>query len=214
MFSANMFEEDQKRLEERKLNAKRALEQSQKTLTCDVISVGMIKNYKLRCEEEVEVMNHYPTEISDYVRLLERVIEPTIKGLADNVNVVAYIKGITDEIVIELPPIMTEPVQPMHRDVAPSASNSRLPFMETTSTNYVDEQKYVSMDEFKALTQRVALLESKLSSKTSLESTVEHTSGAYHGRDGTYEFTKDESEDHLRKYIENMSSSNFLDLSD
>lgn len=210
MFSSNMFEEDQERLEERKLNAKRVLEQSQKTLTCDVISVGMIKNYKLRCEEEVKVMNHYPTEISDYIRLLERVVEPTIKGLADNVNVVAYIKGITDEIVIELPPIMTEPVQNAHRDIVSSASNSHLPFMETAYTSSTDEQKYVSIDEFKALAQRVELLESKISP----EPIPRYTSEVYHGRDNKYEFTKDKNEDHLRKYIENMSSSNFLDLSD
>lgn len=210
MFSSNMFEEDQERLEERKLNAKRALEQSQKTLTCDVISVGMIKNYKLRCEEEVKVMNHYPTEISDYIRLLERVVEPTIKGLADNVNVVAYIKGITDEIVIELPPIMTEPVQNANRDVVSSASNSHLPFMETAYTSSTDEQKYVSIDEFKALAQRVELLESKISP----EPIPRYTSEVYSGRDNKYEFIKDKNEDHLRKYIENMSSSNFLDLSD
>lgn len=194
-----MFDEDQQRLEDRKLAARQLLEQSQKQLTCDVISVGMLRNYKIRYNDATADMTSVPAEITDYVRLLERVIEPAMTNHADNVNVAAYIKGVVDEIVIELPPILTEPIAP----ASATTSIDALPM--NTSEIWKPEHKVVSYDDFEELSRRVSKLESLVSERpaTSHEP-VSHIGGVYHGRDGTY--------DPVDKYLKNMSSSSFLDI--
>lgn len=105
-----MSDEDQQRLEERKLRAKQALEQTQIQHTCDVISISMVKNYKLRCAESIKDLPFFPSEIEDYIRILERIIEPVMKKNTDNINLAAYVQGVVDEIIIDLPPVFTEPI--------------------------------------------------------------------------------------------------------
>jgi hypothetical protein len=192
-----MSDEDHQRLEERKLRAKQVLEQTQIQHTCDVIPIGMIKNYKLRCDESIEDLPFYPSEIGDYIRILERIIEPVMKGRADNVNLAAYVQGVVNEIVIDLPPIMTEPIVQISDPVAAAQYNSHLsPIAVGNIDDFSDHNTNDIKTTVDNLLKRVSQLESEVRKLKNNNLDTIDTSGRVNP---------------LGSFLEQIATSSFLD---
>lgn len=126
------FLSDSLRLEDRKRQAREQFTQD-KSRTCDIISIGMINNYKVRCndsiEEFIDLNGHFPSEILDYIKLLEKLIEPITQGQQNNknnVNLMAVVQGIADEVEINVPILPVPAVQ--QKSVTDVTS---IPFMNT-----------------------------------------------------------------------------------